>query len=295
MTTITATPSTMQLADGRTLAWYEFGDRNGVPCISTSGTPASGIVGVLFDEKALAAGVRWISVDKPGYGHSSLDPHRSLARYSEDIRALLDHLGLDRVVAVGESGGGPHVLALTHDLGDRVKLAVVLSGLGEASDPAVRKGMTVANRSMLFMAKRAPWAVRGAMAAMKVAFFRRKSTFLAMMIKQQPEPDKVILRTRPDAVDALFAGTTGGLRQGAKAAAMEFTMFVQPWHFALEDITVPVEIWHGTVDPNVPIRLAREMASRLPNCTTHFIEGGGHLATFDHHDEIVANVAGAFA
>src|SRR5689334_19381476 len=109
-TSPTQQAQTMTLPDGRVLAWYEYGDPDGVPCVYTTGTPASGLMGELYDDAAREAGVRWISVDKPGYGASSFDPQRSLRGYAADVRALLEHLGLDRVAAAGESGGGPHVL-----------------------------------------------------------------------------------------------------------------------------------------------------------------------------------------
>ena len=61
-------PCLLRLPDGRELAWYEFGDPEGVPCIYTAGTPESGLAGGCYDAAARRAGVRWISIDKPGYG-----------------------------------------------------------------------------------------------------------------------------------------------------------------------------------------------------------------------------------
>jgi hypothetical protein len=56
------------LADGRRLHWHEFGDPVGAPVLYTAGTPVSGLGGATYDETARAAGLRWISPDKPGYG-----------------------------------------------------------------------------------------------------------------------------------------------------------------------------------------------------------------------------------
>lgn len=60
------------LADGRRLRWHEFGDPEGSPVLYTAGTPVSGLGGATYDEAARAAGLRWISPDKPGYGGSGL-------------------------------------------------------------------------------------------------------------------------------------------------------------------------------------------------------------------------------
>src|SRR4051812_16891061 len=59
-------PESLRLAEGRALAWYEYGDAAGLPCVYTTGTPASGLAGATYDKAAAEAGVRWISVDKPG-------------------------------------------------------------------------------------------------------------------------------------------------------------------------------------------------------------------------------------
>jgi pimeloyl-ACP methyl ester carboxylesterase len=99
------------LPDGRRLRWHEFGDPGGSPVIYTAGTPVSGLGGASYYEAARAAGLRWISPDKPGYGGSDYQPKRSLISWPDDLAALAGHLGLDRVALAGESGRGPFTLA----------------------------------------------------------------------------------------------------------------------------------------------------------------------------------------
>jgi hypothetical protein len=53
-------PATVVLPDGRTLAWYEFGDPAGLPCLSTTGTPASRAAASYSTPRLPEAGVRWI-------------------------------------------------------------------------------------------------------------------------------------------------------------------------------------------------------------------------------------------
>ncbi|MBP2471234.1 hypothetical protein JOF53_000106 [Crossiella equi] len=79
----TADAHSVVLPDGRKLAYYEFGAPDGVPCVYSPGSPASGLVG----------GVRWVLVDKPGFGGSDYDPRRSLPRFAKDIGHPADRLG----------------------------------------------------------------------------------------------------------------------------------------------------------------------------------------------------------
>ena len=100
------TSEVITLADGRRLRWHEFGDPDGSPVIYTAGTPVSGLGGALYDHAARAAGLRWISPDKPGYGGSDYHRERSLVSWADDLAALASHLGLDRFALAGESGSG---------------------------------------------------------------------------------------------------------------------------------------------------------------------------------------------
>lgn len=64
------------------------------------------------------------------------------------------------MVAVGESGGGPHTLALAYVVPDRLHGALVIGGLGPAHEPGVREGMKPDNRKLITLAQRAPWLLR---------------------------------------------------------------------------------------------------------------------------------------
>src|ERR1700704_4887765 len=83
------------LADGRRLRWHEFGDPDGSPVLYTAGTPVSGLGGAAYHEAARAAGLRWVSPDKPGYGGSDCQRKRSVSDWGDDLGALAGHLGLD--------------------------------------------------------------------------------------------------------------------------------------------------------------------------------------------------------
>jgi pimeloyl-ACP methyl ester carboxylesterase len=63
----------------------------------------------------VAAGVRLITVDRPGYGHSDPDTRPRMAGRAADTGVLADHLRLGRSGLVGWSGGGQFALATAQD------------------------------------------------------------------------------------------------------------------------------------------------------------------------------------
>ena len=116
-------------ADGRTLAYAEWGNPEGFPVFSLHGTPGSRL-GRHYDESAyVEAGARVITYDRPGYGESERHPGRHVVDCVEDVRALADHLGIDRFAVMGGSGGGPHALAVTARLPHRVTRATCIVGI----------------------------------------------------------------------------------------------------------------------------------------------------------------------
>jgi pimeloyl-ACP methyl ester carboxylesterase len=60
--------------------------------------------------------------------------------------------------------------------------------------------------------------------------------------------------------------------------------------FQLEDISIPVYLWHGEADANVSISAARHVAQTIPKCRTTFLCGKGHWLFLEHWEEILRSV-----
>ena len=96
----------------------------------------------LFDLDALAEKWRLIMPDARGHGRST-DPAGQLThrQAAADIRALLDHLKLDRVKAIGLSFGGNILLhlATTAATRDRIDAMVTIGSPSSFPPPATRR------------------------------------------------------------------------------------------------------------------------------------------------------------
>jgi pimeloyl-ACP methyl ester carboxylesterase len=273
------------LPDGRRLNWHEFGDPDGSPVIYTAGTPVSGLGGRSYDEAARAAGLRWISPDKPGYGRSDYQPGRRLLSWADDLAALAGQLGLDRYALAGESGGAPFTLAAAYRLGGRVS-AVALIAAGGPMDPADRADMKARNRVMGWLARNVP-----AVNAIPVATMRwqlapaRRERFLQRDLAATPPAAHAGLRIEYEAV-------ADALRPGSRATVQELALIKRPWPFPLSEVAAPVDLWHGALDRNAPIAYARRLARELPHATLHTCDSSGHNVGLDHGAEIMSVLAG---
>lgn len=106
------------------------GPHDGVPVVFLHGNASS----ATFWEAVMLAlpdGYRGLAPDQRGYGEADsarkIDATRGMGDWADDLRALLDHLGLDRVHVVGHSLGGALVWRLIMDMPQRLLSAVVVN------------------------------------------------------------------------------------------------------------------------------------------------------------------------
>jgi len=72
---------------------------------------------------------------------------------------------------------------------------------------------------------------------------------------------------------------------------MDAQIYAQPWGFSLGEITVPLEVWHGTADTIVPPDTSEAYVA-MPAGRRHLIEGEGHYSlVIVHGPRIVAAFA----
>lgn len=279
------TSDVITLPDGRRLRWHEFGDPDGSPVIYTAGTPVSGLGGGSYDETAQAAGLRWISPDKPGYGGSDYQRKRSLVGWADDLAALAGHLGLDRFALAGESGGGPFTLAAAHQLAGRVS-AVALIATGGPTSRVERTGIKASIRIMSWLARNAPVLNTFQIASMRreLANPARRERSLRREMAATPEAAHAALRIE-------FEAVADALRQGTRGTVQELALNKRPWPFPLSEVSMPVHLWHGALDRNASIAAARRLARELPDATLHVSDSSGHDVGLDRSGEVMSVLA----
>jgi len=289
-TTTPKTDNQLRMRDGRILGYAEYGDPDGVPVFFFHGMPGSRLEGALGHAAAVRNGVRIISPDRPGYGLSTFQPKRTFLGWPDDITQLADSLGLHRFAIAGISGGGPYVAVCALRIAPRLTRAVMISGVGPFDIPGATEGMSRQNRMLFAASRRAPILVRIVMAFMAQGMKRAPDRFMERMLKALPKPDQDVMAD-PALRELFKQDALESMRPGARGAAYESVMYARPWGFRLQDITMPVTLWQGDADVNVPVVMGRYQAQAIPNCDWRFFPGEGHMLIFAHMDELFALVA----
>jgi pimeloyl-ACP methyl ester carboxylesterase len=268
--------ASMRLSDGRQLTYAEVGDSRGKPLLLLGATGTGRSQAYWFDSAARDAGIRLIVTDRPGYGHSDPRSDLTFLNYVEDVRQLLDHLKLPRVIVAGMSGGGGYALACGYRIPDRVERVVMVCGLVPAP-PAVFKKMSGSARGLLWFSSHMPrlavWLferMQGAMVDLDGPAMRRKLAFM-------PEADRRVVACADIRELVYGAPARDSLRQGMKIFVHELALYGGPLGFELSQVGVPVRVWHGQQDANVVVDIAHYVAKCVPGATLHIEPEAAHL------------------
>jgi pimeloyl-ACP methyl ester carboxylesterase len=284
------TAEVLRLSDGRRLGYADYGDRQGTPLLFFHGTPGSRRVARWADLVARRRGIRLIAPDRPGFGLSDFQPGRTLGAWPRDVVELADALFLERFAVAGVSGGGPYVAACAWRLADRLSHAGIISGMGPIDDPALAAALPRHYRTGFALVRRVPGAARAAFGLGMLGLRRAPGCVLASIAASLPDVDRAIL-ARPRVQALLLDDAREALRQGPRGAALELSLLSQPWDVRLDQIRMPVRLWHGEADAQVPVAIARRLAAALPDCRARFLPNAGHLWVLDHLDEVLATLA----
>jgi pimeloyl-ACP methyl ester carboxylesterase len=113
------------------------------------------------------------------------------------------------------------------------------------------------------------------------------SQAIKWMRRRLPARD-VAVTERTDIAAAIRADVTRPLSATAgRASVQDITLERRPWGFRLEDIKIPVHVWHGDADRNVLISNGTYQADTIPDATFHDVPDEGHWLIFNHLTEIL--------
>jgi len=291
------TMTTVSTSDGRHLEVMHtpLGDRPVV--VVHNGTPGGLAEWPWLTELTDVAGLGLVMCNRPGYGASTSRPGRVVASIPEDTAAVLDHLGVGPCVSLGISGGGPHAFADGALLGERCLGVVDVAGLAPPDLVGLdfSAGMKEDNRVIYGAAAASDAEALGQIAAGQEAMMAAVTPEVLIQFAPAvfPAVDAAAL-TGPmgeQFADFFAAMTRAAFTSGTAGLVDDMLAFTRPWGFDLADVRVPVTIWHGELDENVPVGHSRAIEAAVPNATARYRPEHGHLSILLELPSIIDDVA----
>ncbi len=286
----------VHLSNGAVVAFDEYGDPSGMPVIFCHGWPSARTMARLADEPARSLGIRIISPDRPGISESSMQANRKLSDWPPLLEQLVNHFDIGEFRMLAISGGAPYAYCGALAMPERVRAIAIVGGVIPFAELKELEGLLPLYRWLFALYRRRPRLLRGS--------FHLARLFLSMRppVRLRPLVLKMLLLRACDAAslrddaafEAIFESQRRAWRGSAEGVMADAQIYAQPWGFAIEDVQVPVRLWHGKEDRAFAVRLAQDVARRLPNCKSRFFENEGHYSLpIRHMREILQDLISA--
>jgi pimeloyl-ACP methyl ester carboxylesterase len=181
--------------------------------------------------------IRYLVVNRPGFGGSEPAPGRTVADHADDAGDLMTALGHTRFSVVGVSAGAPYALACGWALADRIVALAAVSPLGPADGPG-------ASPSLRYKVPLVPYG------SPRVGPALAHLSLRALVLRRQT---------------------------CARAMIDDYLVCRRAWGFCPADIRIPVTLWHGRGDRLVPLAHTLALAAAIPGGEARVDPQGGHF------------------
>jgi pimeloyl-ACP methyl ester carboxylesterase len=282
--------SAIQLKDGRIVGMASAGKVDGYPVFHFHGHASSRLEVCMISEGAANAGVRLISLDRPGIGLSDAMPDFQILDWPDIVLEVADRLGLKGFAVEGISGGGAYAMACAYKIPHRLSACGIISTVPPGA----------------LMIKAGPWHLRTVwrMGVHLPLLFQACDRLLARLVgSDEAHIEKYIVSAgtlltpadrklidKPELRKAFVQALAESHRQGGAANRNEAMRLVRPWGFEVEKIKFErIFLWHGEQDALMPPAPAHLLALALPHCTAIFYPREGHFSTMANHSEEIFN------
>jgi len=278
-----------RLADGRRLAWRDYGDPNGRPALVLHQGLGCSILPRGSDALARDLGLRLIAPERPGAGRSDPRPDFSFQGVGLDMAELVTGIGLPRLRIAAFMSGAPFALTTAAELGEQVDRVLLASA--RPSGQMVETEKDAAHPVVLFRRRilRNPWLAEALFALMRLQLNRRQVERFVRAAASAPS-DAEYLASHPGVLEFIVDYITESLALSSRGIADEVKFSARNPHLDLSRLTASIAIWHGQDDA---MSRADEVTAWLGGRTNdvRLFPDVGHFLPHKHWPEVLAWLA----
>ena len=247
---------------------YKIRGNNGPVVLIAHGTPGG------HDQTiGHTSSYRVLTPSRPGYLRTPLSVGYTPLEQAAAFKELLDGLGIQKVIVIGISGGGPSSMEFAAAFPERTLGLVALEAVSFSEDLSDEDaaGLEFSDRDTMFSLLSLHLLNDRAIAEYLLPNKNNQDRALA-------DPKKI--QSLKDLVWTIWPFSKR--RDGFYNDYEHFSELSLP----LSSIKVPTTIIHGDEDINVDIEQARYIKKLIPNSRLHIIEGADHYMLSTHTEEI---------
>ena len=272
------------LSDGRNLEYLTNGLKSDSAVILHAGTTQDITGWQTWLDYLASKHIFALSIGRSGYAGSTKKDGRITIDIAHDVAELASHLGINKFVNIGLSGGGQHAIATGLDsrsagvvtvgslapfdeMGDDFYTGMQQADLDEYAD---------ALKDINLLVKR---------------FQKWQDGDVGETIVGAELSDRDKLASSKPTWKVTLDSCAYTMEQGWDWVADDYSSYLKPWGFDPRDINVPTVIWQAELDKNVPIQHGKWLAAHMPNSRLEIGEGETHLGLFVNYEEEIMQSA----
>lgn len=223
-------------------------------------------------------GYRYIAVSRPGYLQTPLQGQNKPEAQADLLAALLDEIGIRKVIVMAISGGGYSALyfALRHP--ERCQALILCSTTGGKNKVPVPFAFTI-----MKLIARVPFCVN----FMRQRFLKNVEKSVKRSVSHPDIAQKFINDEQMMTYYKDLTLSTMNYMDKRIPGTINDIQITQNTEYPLEEITVPTLVVHGSDDPLVPFaEHGKKLVERIPGACLCLVERGEHMAIFTHNEQV---------
>ncbi len=285
------------LPDRRRLDYLEQGAGEGHPVLLFHNIPYGVEIPLEAVKRAAADNLRVIAPLRGGYGRSSfmsdLAPDAALSACADDYKAVLDALGIGKVVVLAHSGGASFALRFATRHPAAVQ-AIILVGRSPVWRDEWIKDMPRQQRLVVRLTKHLPQALPVvAWSIVACLDSPHAARFVINAVKESEADsrsvaDREIINLIAGGTVSAMSGTLDGFCRDCAVSLLDLTQDAR-------DSPHKAHILHGEDDRIVPVHQSRHFVDSVPGSTLEVIPDAGQLLFFSHWPAVLRAVCGTLA
>ena len=216
---------------------------------------------------------RVLTPSRPGFLRTSISLGRTPLEQAKVFNALIDALGIDKVIVMGVSGGGPSSLEFAAKFPEKTHGLIAFEAVSYAED------FTETDAEIINASDFSLWV-------QLTAVFLLGDKKLASAFLPNPQNREKLLNDPKNIKElkklAWSIWPLSARIEGIKNDYKQFSNFSAP----LNEIRVPTLVIHGNEDINVDISHALKLVENVAGAELYTVKGGDHYMSTTHAKEI---------
>ena len=280
---------TIQLSDGRRLAFREYGDAAGRHMLAFHEGMGSSLLPPGTDALARRLGLRIVCAERPGFGMSDPNPDYSFDAVADDMVELCDHLRLEDIRIAAILSGTPSAVQTAIRLNGRANRLLICSG----RPPRPSTHADGARNPLILFRERiqsSPWVIDTFYSIIRLQLtvplvervIRRTAVF--------SDGDRAYFEDHPELAEYIAAYVGECLAHTVRGPADELKAFRRARNLTAAELRTPLIIWHGEEDVLAPLSdLMNYLGDKAQEVWT--APSIGHFMALKHWERVLQRMA----